>query len=114
MKSNTQPDNLLELKPRRNLEWETREDDLVTLVVPKFTSAFSKKWIVPMLAKPNIKVKLDAFGSFVWQRCDGSATVEKIGEEMAAAFNQPVEELYERMGMFLAKLAKNKFVELGR
>jgi hypothetical protein len=112
MKSQKQSVNLLELKPKRNLQWETREGGLVTLVVPKFTSAFSRKWIIPMLAKPDIKVKLDAFGSFVWRNCDGSKTVREIGEEMAAAFGQSLEEWYERIGTFLAKLEKSKFVEL--
>ncbi|MBI5472856.1 MAG: PqqD family protein [Ignavibacteriae bacterium] len=104
--------NLLALKPKRNLEWESREDDLVTLIIPKFKSQYLVKWFVPLLAKPNIKVKLDKFGSFVWRRCDGEATVARIGEEMAAEFGEPLEQLYERIGKFLAKLAKDKFVEM--
>ncbi len=106
--------NLLDLKPKRNLEWESREGDLVTLIIPKFKNKYFVRWFVPMLAKPNIKVKLDRFGSFVWLRCDGVMTVAQIGEEMATQFGEPVEQLYERIGKFLAKLAKDKFVEMGQ
>jgi hypothetical protein len=104
--------NLLELKPRRNLEWEIREGDLITLVIPKFKSELVRKWFVPMLAKPNIRVKLDTFGSFVWNRCDGQTSVAAIGEEMSASFGEPLETLYERIGKFVAKLAHSKFLLL--
>jgi hypothetical protein len=107
-----QPINLLELKPKRNLEWESRESDLVMLLVPKFKNPLLVKWFVPMLAKPNIKVKLDEFGSFVWTRCDGQTSVERMGEEMALKFGEPLESLYERIGKFVAKLARDKFVLL--
>jgi hypothetical protein len=103
---------LLELRPRRNLRWETREDGSVTLIIPKFKNKYLVRWFVPMLAKPNIKVKLDVLGSFVWTRCDGQTSVEQIGREMAAAFAEPLEPLYERIGLFLARLAKDNFVEL--
>jgi hypothetical protein len=112
-KANGQQTNLLELKPRRSLEWETREEGLVTLIIPKFKSEFSRKWVLPNLAKPNIKVKLDSFGSFVWHRCDGATSVTNIGEEMAEKFGEPLEPLYERIGLFLSKLARGRFIELG-
>ncbi len=88
------------------------ENGLVTLIVPKFKNKYVVKWFVPLLAKPNIKVKLDALGSFVWSRCDGQTSVEQIGRDMAEAFGEPLEQLYDRIGRFLAKLAKDKFVVL--
>ena len=102
--------NLLTLRPKRNIEWEPREDNLVVLLVPKFRSRFLAKWFVPMLAKPNIRVKLDERGSFVWQRCDGDTTVEIIGEQMARAFNEPVESSYHRIGKFIQQLSRSKFL----
>ena len=110
VKQTKQPLNLLELKPKRNLQWENREEDLVTLIIPKFKSEFSKKWILPNLAKPNIKVKLDTFGSFVWQRCNGETSVAVISNEMATKFGEALEPLHERIGLFLSKLARDKFV----
>jgi hypothetical protein len=108
----TEQQNLLELTPRRNLQWEMRENNLVTLIIPKFKSEFLKKWFVPMLAKPNIKLKLDKYGSFVWNHCDGNTSIEKIGGEMAAQFGEPLDSMYERIGKFVAKLSRDKFLEL--
>jgi hypothetical protein len=104
--------NLLTLKPRRNLQWETKEGDLVVLIIPKFKHPFLVKWFVPMLAKPHIKVKLDALGSFVWNRCDGQTSIEHIGTEMSAHFGEPADALYERIGTFVAKLERSKFLLL--
>lgn len=88
------------------------ENGRVTLIVPKFKNKYLVKWFVPLLAKPNIKVKLDALGSFVWSRCDGRTSVGQIGQDMAEAFGEPLDELYDRIGRFISKLANDKFVEL--
>jgi hypothetical protein len=106
----TEHQNLLTLRPKRNLEWESGDGNLVVLVVPKFRSKLLTRWFVPMLAKPNIRVKLDERGSFVWQRCDGDTTVESIGEQMSRAFNEPVESSYDRIGKFIQQLSRNKFL----
>ena len=99
--------NLLELKPLRNVSWEMEGNDRVVLLVPKFRNRFVVKWFVPMLAKPNIRVKLDDRGSFVWQRCDGETSVYQIGEQMSEAFTEPIEATYERIGKFIHQLARS-------
>jgi hypothetical protein len=104
--------NLLELKPRRNLQWETAEGGGVVLLVPKFRNRWVVKWFVPMLAKPDIRVKLDAFGSFCWQQCDGNTMVRDIAERMAVHFGEPADSLVDRIGKFVATLARDKFVLL--
>lgn len=104
--------NLLDLRPARNLEWEKGEDGLVAVLVPKFRNRYVVKWFVPMLAKPTIRVKLDARGSYVWTRCDGRATVGEIGKAMAAEFGEPLDAAYDRLAKFVQQLARNKFVLL--
>ena len=104
--------NLFALKPLRTLKWETRDNELIVLLIPKFRNRLAKKWFVPMLARPHIRVKLDAFGSYLWSRCDGNTTVEEIGEQMARKFGEPVEPLYDRIGKFVQTLARDKFIML--
>lgn len=104
--------NLLELKPRRNLSWQINDEDRIVLLVPKFRGKLARKWVVPRLPKPDIRVTLDAFGSYVWQRCDGETTVEEIGRRMAEHFNEPLEPLYDRIGIFLRRLVKDRFLIL--
>jgi hypothetical protein len=113
MKTRTsQPINLLDLKPLRNLAWETCENGLIVLLVPKFKNRYLVKWLVPHLAKPNFRVKLDAFGSFVWSHCDGNTTIAEMGEKMRAKFGETVEPLYDRIAQFIQKLEREKFLRL--
>jgi len=104
------PVNLLELKPRRNVAWELEEGGCAVLLVPRFRGPLLRAWLLPLLAKPDFRVKLDAMGTAFWQRCDGSSTVLKIAEEMAAQSGSDVEEMIERLGLFLAKLEREEFV----
>jgi hypothetical protein len=106
-----EPLNLLELKPMRNVSWETGNDELATLIYPKFRSPFLQKYLVPWLAKPSFRIKLDAYGSFIWQRCDGAPDVAIIAEEMLAKFGSHVEPVYERIGLFLRKLESDQFIK---
>ena len=104
--------NLLELKPVRNLNWETLDDQRVALLIPKFRNRLAVKWLLPVLSKPQIRLKLDAYGSFVWSRCDGRTSVEEIGEAMSEKFGEALDPLYERIGKFLRKLEHEKFLVL--
>ena len=113
MKRTATPVNLLELKPSRNLEWEEGEGGLVVLLVPKFRNHYIVKWFVPMLAKPNIRVKLDALGSAVWTQCDGKTTVGEMGEAMVKEFDESLDSIFERIGKFIQRLARDGFLLLG-
>jgi hypothetical protein len=104
--------NLLDLKPRRNLDWEAPENNLVVLLVPKFRNPLVERWFVPLLARPMLRVKLDPLGSAVWNRCDGGTSILEIGEHVAREFGEPLEPLYERIGKFIQKLARDQFLLL--
>ncbi|NUM79269.1 PqqD family protein [bacterium] len=106
--------SFLQLCPERRVEWEKRDEQLVTLIVPKFKSEFTVKWLVPMLAKPNFKVKLETNGSFVWLQCDGQTTIETIVQRMHERTGDSIESLRERVGSFIAKLEKDGFLSLSK
>jgi hypothetical protein len=92
------------------LQWERRETNLVTLVIPKFRNRWVVRWFVPMLAKPNVRVNLDRFGSYFWEHCDGVTSVGDIGEEMAREFNEPLESMYDRLSRFALMLERDHFI----
>jgi hypothetical protein len=98
--------NLLELKPKRNVKWEEREGRRVVLHVPRFRGAFLEKWLVPLLRRPTFRITLDTFGSFIWLRCDGNTPVSDIGTALRTEFGPDVEPLYERIAAFLRKLER--------
>ncbi len=109
-KEQAEPVNLLELKPRQNILWETGEDGGIVLLVPKFSNKFLATYFMPLLSKPNFRVKLDQFGSFVWKHCDGVTPVADIGRKMKEQFGDSAEPIYDRIGAFLRKLEKEKFL----
>jgi len=97
-----------DLQPVRHHLWVERESDLVTVLVPKFTSRFARRWFVPLLAKPDLRVHLDAVGSFVWGQCDGTATIRAIGERVAARFGGDAETRRLDVIRFVRKLVREE------
>lgn len=85
-----------------------REGGLVTVLVPKFTSRFARRWFMPLLAKPDMRVHLDAVGSFVWQQCDGVTTVRAIGDRVAERFGGDAEERRLDVVRFVRKLVREE------
>ena len=93
-KKNKQPqprlptvDEFLEFIPRRlDFEWKTKEDGLVTMKVPKFTSNFGK-YFCKIIKKDNMfDANLDKLGSIVWKNSDGLNTVKQILEILKTEF----------------------------
>jgi hypothetical protein len=111
-KDTTRSANLLDLKPVRILQWETKENGSVVLLVPKFHNPLLVRYLVPHLAKPFIRLELDETGSFVWQECDGAATVAVIADRMKKRFGEEFDPEYERVGRFIRQLLRNEFIRL--
>lgn len=111
-KKKTPAVNLLDLKPVRNMDWETGANGLAVLLVPKFQNRYLAKWLTPRLSKPNFRVKLDAYGSFVWSQCDGNTTVAEMAEKMREQFGEKAEPLYDRIAKFLQRLEREDFLRL--
>lgn len=101
--------NLLELKPRRLLEWE-EADGLVVVLKPKFENKFLVRWLLPLLKSKNFKVRLDAFGSFIFRMCDGERSCEAIATALTERFGDAVQPVYERLGLFMRQLERSGFI----
>jgi hypothetical protein len=104
----TAPPALDDLVPVRRHRAVDREDGLVTVLVPKFTGRFTRRWFVPLLAKPDMRVHLDALGSFVWRQCDGLATVRAIGDRVAEQFGGEREARRLDVVRFVRKLVREE------
>ena len=100
----TRPVNLLDLTPARGARWERRPDGLVTLLVPRFRSRLAVRWLLPLFARPDIAVRLDAEGSFVWDRCDGGTSVLAIAEQLQQKIGGDADAVMDRVGRFVQKL----------
>jgi hypothetical protein len=113
MKASKQTEvNLLDLFPRRTVEFTTDADGKVTIVVPRFKREWMRRMFAPKRKGPNINVALDAFGSSVWQKCDGKTTVGGIADQLRAEFGEAVEPADERVAAFVKQLLGNSFITL--
>jgi len=103
--------NLLDLIPERIVRSEQSDDGLITIFKPKFKNKLLAKYLLPKLKSPNFKVKLDQFGSFVWNQCDGKNTVAQIGNLLKERFQDNIEPVYDRLAVFIQSLARYRFIE---
>jgi len=104
--------NILELKPLRKFETEPSAGERVNILVPRFGTGKVVKLLVPRLVKSVFRVKLDDFGSFVWQHCDGETAVAEICEKMRSKFGEPSEPVEERVGRFVDNLIRHDYVSV--
>ena len=104
--------NLLELTPEQRVGWETAENGMVVVLVPKFQHELLVKWLVPRLKYPHVRVKLDKLGSFVWKQCDGRTTVAEMAERLRTEFADSAGSAEDRIRTFLLMLEKSDLVNL--
>lgn len=102
--------NYLELTPVRKHKHEPRDDGGINVLIPKFTSKFSEKYIQKHLRFPYIRANLDEFGSQTWLLIDGITNVELIGKELQEKYGEKIEPVYERLTKFLTEMNKYGFI----
>ena len=107
-----QPENILLFIPDHQTKWQQTEQDRVVLLRPKFKLAWLKKVILPRMKHPYFRIHLDEFGSWVWLQIDGKKTVYEIGGALKTKFGSDIEPVYERLGLFINQLARNRFITL--
>jgi hypothetical protein len=103
--------NLLNLIPEKEIQFQESTDGRITLLKPKFNNKFLVKYLIPRMNKPNYKIKLDRFGSFVWKQCNGENTVGQIGELLKEKFQGEIEAVYDRLTVFIQSLSSHKFIK---
>jgi len=97
--------------PVRRGRSEERADGGVTVFVPRFTSAFARRFVLPLFARPEFRVQLDDIGSAVWRACDGRTTVAEIVAALEARTGADLGELRGRVLQFLGRLAREGSIQ---
>ena len=102
MKSENKQENFLEYIPVANFNWRVSEETKKVVVErPKFDNAILKKYLLPYFKKQNFDVKLDDFGSFVWQQIDGEKNIYEIANVLEKKYGKKVQPVYERISQFI-------------
>lgn len=102
--------NYLEVTPVRVLKEEVDENNFVTILIPKVTNRYAKKYFEPMLKSPLIKLKLDEIGSGSWLAIDGKKKVAEIAAELVQKFGDKIDPVEERLTKYLTTLYEQRFI----
>lgn len=102
--------NSLDLIPVKLHSEEVDEQNLVTVLTPKFQNRFAVKYILPKMENKFFKIKLDKLGSFVWLNLNGKNKVREIIYKSLAEFGDEIHPADERINKFLLQLFNNKLI----
>ena len=103
--------NYLELTPVRIHGFDLRENGKVAVLIPRFTSKFFGKYLLPLLKNKFIPLKLDELGSETWLQIDGKKSVQVICDALTEKLGEKIHPSEERVTLFLTELYKNKFIK---
>lgn len=102
--------NAFDLTPIRLHKELIGDDNLVTVLIPKFTNNFVVKYLVPRMKSSVIKIKLDELGSSVWMKIDGQKKVGVIADELSKEFGEKIQPIDVRLSKFITNLYEQKFI----
>lgn len=107
-KKNTE--NYVDRIPQINKKkWEVLEDDLVEVTVEN--TGFYNTLAQKLFKKPRYSfIKLDEYGSCVWQQIDGQKSIYEIGQVLKKEHKGASHQLYERLSTYFGILEKNGYI----
>jgi hypothetical protein len=98
------------LIPVRAHRWEEAPGGRVTVFVPRFTGRLTRRWLMPLLARPEVRLRLDEVGSFVWSACDGLTTVADLARRLQDRVGGDQADAERRVTAFVRQLARSSSV----
>ena len=102
--------NTLDLTPIKLYSDIENNDELVTVIVPKFKNKIVVKLVSPKLKSNHFKNKLDKFGSTVWSKINGKTKVDQIIKDLKKKFGDEIQEEHERTTKFIFQLYEQGFI----
>ena len=104
-----QKKNYLDYIPQVNKKWELTKEGMVEITVEN-TGMFNRI-AQKVFKKPRYSfIKLDEFGSCVWQEIDGKKTIYEIGQILKVQHQKAADQLYERLAKFMGILERNRYI----
>lgn len=102
--------NTLDLTPLKIYSDQKNDDGLITVIIPKFKNKIAIKLFSPRLKSDHFKIKLDKFGSAVWENINANTKVEKIIKDVKKKFGDELEQEEERITKFIFQLYSQGFI----
>ena len=92
--------NYLDNIPKINKKWELTEQGEVEITVEN--KGVFHRIAQKFFKKPRYSfIKLDEYGSCVWQQIDGEKTIYEIGQILKSQHKKAANQLYERLAKFM-------------
>lgn len=98
-----------ELTPVKIQEFETGENGIVTVLIPRFKWSVVHNYMVKNGRDPNFRLDLDEIGSEVWVSIDGKRKVKEVGEKVKEKLGDKIEPR-ERLVKFVSMMYHNKII----
>jgi hypothetical protein len=105
--------NYLHLIPVKMMEFETKEDGKVDILLPRFKQSYWREIYRNSKKGEYIFIHLDQLGSSIWQTIDGIRTVEDICIQIKEKHPdklQPLDETEKRVTQFLSLLYQQRYI----
>ncbi|MBE0664062.1 MAG: PqqD family protein [Bacteroidales bacterium] len=102
--------NYLDLVPVRRQSYETGEDGLVTLLVPKFSNKSLSNFLVPKTKSDHFRIKFDELGSATWQAIDGKLNVGQLCQKLSDSLGEKIFPAEERVPKFLTLMYEQRYI----
>lgn len=96
------------LVPMRAREFSIMDNGCVSVRQPRFFNGFVRKLAESVFHLPDVNVKLDDKGTFVWNLCDGKCSNADIAEKFAERFGN--DDVYDRLYSFMCYLEKCEMI----
>ena len=105
----TVEDMLSFIPEKAEYEWETDEQGLVHIKVPKFEGKLGTTLCRVLQKDEMFTANLDVVGSFVWKQCDGRTSVKEILDRLQKKFPDE-EHIDQRLFLFLRQMRQLRYL----
>ncbi len=102
--------NTLDLTPVKLQTDEVNNENMVTIIYPKFKNELAKKFVVPRLKSADFRINLEKFGSAVWMNMNGSNKVQDIIKILQEKFGDEFQDAETRVIKFVFQLYEQKLI----
>jgi hypothetical protein len=95
------------------MEYETREDGKVDILMPRFKHPVWKRAFQPHWKQETIRIHLDEVGSAIWLQVDGTINVNELCNRVQASHAEklhPPVESEKRITQFLSLLYQQRYI----
>jgi hypothetical protein len=101
--------NYMDATPVRRSEYETAENGIVTLIVPKFKNLKLNDFLFHP-HKRFFRISLDQLGSAVWTQIDGRTKVAEICKKALEICGEHINPVEQRVTKFLTTLYEARYI----